>query len=151
MPPLLSSMGEISHLKCNFKSFQKNKPEIFPCRAFLFCVVDDCFSKCPNSKKTPLPQKIPGYAPEMELDEVEQIHDKDVEPESLSAKTSLLCFQGYFLSCCQNNLGHRNIWKYNTLIKCVNQSLKLVKVKHNNVLVVKIKKSVSNQEKLLLR
>ena len=38
------------------------KSEIFPW-AFLFHVVDDCLSKCPNCKKTPLPQKIPGYVP----------------------------------------------------------------------------------------
>ena len=43
-------------------SRQKNQ-RFFPCGAFLSCVVDECLSKCPNSKKTPLPSKIPGYAP----------------------------------------------------------------------------------------
>ena len=46
-----------------FKSFQRKKTEIFPCGVFLFRVVDDCLSECPNSKKTPLPWKIPGYSP----------------------------------------------------------------------------------------
>ena len=50
---LLSFMGEISHLKNIFKSFQGKKPEIYPCGAFLFRVVDDFLSKCPNPKKTP--------------------------------------------------------------------------------------------------
>ena len=33
---------------------------IFPCGAFLSCVIGECLAKCPNSKKTPLPLKIPG-------------------------------------------------------------------------------------------
>ena len=32
-------------------SKQRNQ-RFFPCRAFLFCVVGECLSKCPNSKKT---------------------------------------------------------------------------------------------------
>ena len=43
-------------------SQQKNR-RFLPCGAFLFCVVGGYLSKCPNSKKTPLPKKIPGYAP----------------------------------------------------------------------------------------
>ena len=35
----------------------------FLCRAFLSCSVGECLSKCPNSKKTSLPWKIPVYAP----------------------------------------------------------------------------------------
>ena len=58
MPSLLSYMGKIFHLQC------KKNPEIFSCGVFLFCVVDYCLSKYANSKKTPLPQKIPGYMPE---------------------------------------------------------------------------------------
>ena len=46
---------KISHLKCIFNIFLEAKPGIFPCRARLFCVVDECFPKCPNSNKTPLP------------------------------------------------------------------------------------------------
>ena len=42
-------------IKVQFFSFQEKKPEIFPCQTFLFRAVDDCLSKCPNSKKTPLP------------------------------------------------------------------------------------------------
>ena len=38
---------------------------IFRCGAILSCVVSECLSKCPNSKKTPLAYKIPGYAPAM--------------------------------------------------------------------------------------
>ena len=41
------------------------KPGDFSCGAFLFCVVDDCLSKCPDSKKTPLPKKVAGYASEL--------------------------------------------------------------------------------------
>ena len=65
MPSLLSSMGEISHLNRNFKEFPREKPEDFSCGAFLFCVVDDCLSKCPDCKKTPLPKKVPGYASQL--------------------------------------------------------------------------------------
>ena len=32
---------------------RKNR-RVFPYRTFLFLVVDDCLSKCPNSKKIPL-------------------------------------------------------------------------------------------------
>ena len=35
-------------------SRRKNQ-RFFPCGAFLFCFVGECLSKCPNSKKTPLP------------------------------------------------------------------------------------------------
>lgn len=42
----------------NRKSFQEKKPEIFPCRTFLSCVVHNCLSKCPNSKKLPWPEEF---------------------------------------------------------------------------------------------
>ena len=35
----------------------------FPCGAILSLVLGECLSKLPNSKKIPLPQKIPGYTP----------------------------------------------------------------------------------------
>ena len=35
-------------------SRRKNQ-RFFPCRDFLSCVLGECLSKCPNSKKTPLP------------------------------------------------------------------------------------------------
>ena len=35
--------------------FQEKKLKIFPYRAFLSGFTHDCLSKCPNSKKTPLP------------------------------------------------------------------------------------------------
>ena len=63
MPSLLSSMGDIFHLLCNFYEFPGKKMGDFSCGPFLFRVVDDCLSKCPNSKKALLPWKIPGYAP----------------------------------------------------------------------------------------
>ena len=44
---------------------RENNQIFFPCRAFFSRVVDECLSKCPNSKKTPLPKKIPGYAPDI--------------------------------------------------------------------------------------
>ena len=47
-------------------SRRKNR-RFFPCEAFLSCVVGECLSKYPNSKKTPLPYKIPGYAPDIYL------------------------------------------------------------------------------------
>ena len=56
-------MGKIQFLRV---SRQKNR-DFFPCRAFLSrAVVYECLSKCPNSEKTPLPEKIPGYAPGLE-------------------------------------------------------------------------------------
>ena len=57
MPSLLSYMGEIFH------KFPGEKPRDL-CGVFLFCVVDYCLLKCANSRKTPLPYKIPGYMPE---------------------------------------------------------------------------------------
>ena len=50
MPWLRSSMGKISHLKCNFYEFPgKNIGDI------LSCVVVQSLWRCPSSKKTPLP------------------------------------------------------------------------------------------------
>ena len=48
-------------LKCNFYEFPGEKSENFSLRNFLSRVVDNCLSKSPNSKKTPLPQNIPGW------------------------------------------------------------------------------------------
>ena len=58
MPWLWSSMGWISHLnKLQFLIVSRKKShELFPKDTFLFRVVHDYLSKCPNSKKTPLPQ-----------------------------------------------------------------------------------------------
>ena len=55
-------MGYISLLKCNFYKFPGEKTGDFLSR-----VVDDCLSKCPNSKKTLLSPKIPGYVPGFSL------------------------------------------------------------------------------------
>ena len=60
-------MGQISHLKWNFYEFPAEKTQIFPGVAFLSRVLHDCLSKCPNSKKPPLPWKITGYEPEESL------------------------------------------------------------------------------------
>ena len=51
------------HLWVKFYEFPEKKMGDFSCEPFLFRVVGDCFSKCPNSKKAPLPQKISDYAP----------------------------------------------------------------------------------------
>ena len=58
MPWLWSSMGWISHLnKLQFLIVSRKKSqELFPKDTFLLRVVHDYLSKCPNSKKTPLPQ-----------------------------------------------------------------------------------------------
>ena len=61
---------DCDHLRVKFSfrmqflrvSKRKNQ-RFFPCGAFLSCVVAECLSKCPNSKKTPLPWKIPSHAP----------------------------------------------------------------------------------------
>ena len=45
-----------------FKSFQAKNRTFFPGGAFLSRAVVECLLKCPNSEKTPLPEKIPGYA-----------------------------------------------------------------------------------------
>ena len=42
---------------------RQKKRRFFPCGAFLSRAVVECLSKCPNSEKTPLPEKIPGYVP----------------------------------------------------------------------------------------
>ena len=55
---LWSSIGQISHLKYIFPVFPGKKTEIFPCRDRLSCAVDECLSKCPNSKKTPCRDKL---------------------------------------------------------------------------------------------
>ena len=57
-------MGKISRLKCSFYEFlgKKNR-RFFPRGAFLSRAAVECLPKCPNSEKTPLPEKIPGYAP----------------------------------------------------------------------------------------
>ena len=54
------------HLKIQFLrvSRQKKNRRFFPSEALLSRAVGEWLSKCPNSKKTPLPYKIPGYAPE---------------------------------------------------------------------------------------
>ena len=58
-------MDKISRLKCGFQEFPGKKTRIFfACGAFLSRAAVECLSKCPNSEKTPLPEKIPGYAPE---------------------------------------------------------------------------------------
>ena len=44
-------------------SRQKSR-RFFPCGAFLSRVVGALLTKCPNFEKTPLPSKIPGYAPD---------------------------------------------------------------------------------------
>ena len=44
-------------------SSQKNQ-RFFPCGASISRAVGDSLSRYPNSKKTPLPQNIPAYAPE---------------------------------------------------------------------------------------
>ena len=51
-----SSMGKISHLKCNFQGFPGKKAGyFFPVKPFSFVVIGECLTKCPYSKKTPLP------------------------------------------------------------------------------------------------
>ena len=47
MPWLWSSWVLISHLKYGFMSFQEKKTHIFPCGAFLSCVVDEMFIEMP--------------------------------------------------------------------------------------------------------
>ena len=47
-------------------SRRKNR-RFFPCGDFLSCVVGECLSKHPNSKKTPLPLKISGYATDVDF------------------------------------------------------------------------------------
>ena len=48
-----------------FLRVSRKKNGDFPCGAkFISRVVHDCLSKCPNSKKTPQPKKIPSYAPD---------------------------------------------------------------------------------------
>ena len=37
---------------------------MFPCAAFLSCVVGECLSKCPDSKKTLPSQKNIDFAPD---------------------------------------------------------------------------------------
>ena len=50
-------------LNFSFKiEFEKN-PEIFLACLFFLGLHMKCLSKCPNSKKTPLPRQIPDYAP----------------------------------------------------------------------------------------
>ena len=41
-----------------FLSFQAKDPDIFNLPGFSFSCQGECLSKCPNSKKTPLPKKI---------------------------------------------------------------------------------------------
>ena len=63
--------GRRVRLPCPFLDIGRKNPNYgkkcpdcgHPCRAFLFYVVDDCLSKCPNSKKTSQFLRIPGYAP----------------------------------------------------------------------------------------
>ena len=45
--PVFQSLG-------GFQSFQEKKPEIFPRGTFLLRVANDCLSRFPYSKKTPL-------------------------------------------------------------------------------------------------
>ena len=54
--------------KMQFFRVSKENTKIFPCGRFLFRVVDECLSKCPNSKKTPLPSNIPNYVPALMRD-----------------------------------------------------------------------------------
>ena len=49
------------------KSFHTKKTDIFSLGAFLSRVVGEWLSKCTSSKKTPLPWKIPGYAPDITI------------------------------------------------------------------------------------
>ena len=61
-PDLWKKIPDCGHLwvKFSFKmqflrvSRRKNR-RFFPCGTFLSCVVGECLSKCPVSKKTPLP------------------------------------------------------------------------------------------------
>ena len=49
------------------KSFQTKKTDILSLGAFLSRVVGEWLSKCTSSKKTPLPWKIPGHAPDITI------------------------------------------------------------------------------------
>ena len=52
-----------------FKSFQAKKPDIFlPAGHFFSRAVAESLSKCPNSEKTLLLEKIPGYAPAAKIE-----------------------------------------------------------------------------------
>ena len=56
-------MDEISHLKCNFQERSGEETgDLFRAGSFFLVSYMDCLSKCHNSKKTPLPKKIPGCA-----------------------------------------------------------------------------------------
>ena len=47
-----------------FLTVSRQKTRLFlTCRAFLSRATSECLSKCPNSKKTPLAVKKPGYTP----------------------------------------------------------------------------------------
>ena len=62
VPNLRKTCPDCGHLQVKFfiynaifKSFQEKKPEIYSCGAILSRFVHYQLSKCPNSKKTPLP------------------------------------------------------------------------------------------------
>ena len=69
-PNFTKKCPDCGHLWQNFsfkmkflRVFRRKTRRFFHYGTFLSRVVGECLSKCPNSKKTPLPQKIPGYAP----------------------------------------------------------------------------------------
>ena len=46
---------------------RRKKPTFFPAAPFFNVLLMKCLLKYPDSKKTPLPWKIPGYAPERSM------------------------------------------------------------------------------------
>ena len=51
--------------KMQFLSVSRKKIGDFPLRDFFSRFVNDCLSKCPDSKNTLQPYNMPGYAPEL--------------------------------------------------------------------------------------
>ena len=46
---------------------RKISPKFFPAGLFFRMLQIKCLPKCPNFQKSPLPRKIPGYAPDHQI------------------------------------------------------------------------------------